>query len=232
MKVNIKNRYSLIHLGILILIFAISNITGIIYFRHNPDIDEYIQIAITLVLTIVIDISLLFYIFIVLKKDNADIRNELRFFINWKDILWGFVAFISAILILTIYSMVIPIEEFSWVESYLDILINGPHYSTIFLMFLFGSIIAPFVEEILFRGYIWKILEEKKINKYMVLLITSFLFASMHLELYNLPVFFIFGIILGYLRMRTNRMGASLLAHIIKNTFALIIIYSGLIAVG
>ncbi len=232
MKINIKNRYSLIHLAILIVIFAIYNIAGVIYSSHKPDIDKYIGIVITLVLTLVIDASLLFYIFIVLKKDNADIRNELKFFIKWKDILWGGVAYISSILVITIYTMAIHVEESSWMESYLDILLNGSHYFAIFSMFLFASIIAPFVEETLFRGYIWKIFEEKKINKFIVLLVTSFLFASMHLEFFNFPIFFIMGIIFGYLRMRTNRMGASLLAHLIMNTLAFIFIYSGLIAVG
>jgi len=148
------------------------------------------------------------YILIIMRKDG-NIINELRIIIKIKDLFIGFllgiVMYISTILIVELF-------PFMAGKSGSVLLHNSP-----IILILIG-IYVPFIEELVFRGFIWKIFKEKKMSGIMILFLTSLLFALYHLDLYRLPILFIGGIILGMPRLRTNRMGASIVAHMTNNT--------------
>ncbi len=77
---------------------------------------------------------------------------------------------------------------------------------------LIGWVVVMFVvvglsEEILFRGFLQRRMDiyfREKTNKFKIvsLLITSFIFAAIHLDLIGLPARFVLGIFLGYLAQR------------------------------
>jgi len=88
------------------------------------------------------------------------------------------------------------------------------------IAFLSVCLTAPLVEELLFRDFIWKIFERKKYSDRKILVVTSVLFALAHLELARLPILLVSGLLLGLLRQRTGRLGASILAHFLTNIIA------------
>lgn len=88
----------------------------------------------------------------------------------------------------------------------------------VFTMFVF----VGFPEELIFRGFLQRRLEiiyrtkQSKNYKLIALVITSFIFAAVHLDLIGLPTRFILGLFLGYLAQRRNY---SLLGPIIAHGF-------------
>ncbi len=84
--------------------------------------------------------------------------------------------------------------------------------------------IGPVTEELVFRGFIWRIFEEKRCNRFSILFVSSLFFAFVHFELSMFSSLFVLGIIIGFLRMRTDRLGASIVVHVIKNTLAIILL--------
>jgi len=82
-------------------------------------------------------------------------------------------------------------------------------------------IVGPMVEEILFRGLIYGALE-KRLRVSGAFVISSFLFALVHLQVvYFIPIFCL-GMVLGWARWKTNSLGLPILIHILNNGIALI----------
>jgi membrane protease YdiL (CAAX protease family) len=82
-------------------------------------------------------------------------------------------------------------------------------------------IIAPIVEEIIFRGILWRV-SEKLISSNFAWAATSILFALAHLDLIHIIAVFPLGVLFGYLRKRTNSIVAPMLAHALHNTISIL----------
>lgn len=108
--------------------------------------------------------------------------------------------------------------------SILNILSSDDYW----LMLLSLSVIAPILEEFIFRG----LLQESLIQCFpkagrLTIVISSFIFAYLHL--YNLNIalvgYFISGYLFGYLYHRTRDLRYSILAHSLTNSIITIIYY-------
>jgi len=84
-------------------------------------------------------------------------------------------------------------------------------------------IIAPFIEELLFRGYLFDQIR-KKASPMVAILSTALLFALVHFSIATMIPIFIMGVIMGVLRERTGSIIPSLLFHSLNNLFALVIL--------
>lgn len=84
------------------------------------------------------------------------------------------------------------------------------------------AIAAPLVEELLFRGFL-----QNAIAKYLpiwaAILLSSLLFASVHLQPYAIPGLMSLSIAFGYLYHRTGSLRMNILLHMANNAFALLI---------
>lgn len=91
-------------------------------------------------------------------------------------------------------------------------------------MFLvFGIVIlAPLGEELLFRGFLQKFLEEHWEDVTRAVLVTSLFFAIIHLNPFWLIQIYILGVILGYLAWRTGSIWAGFILHAANNLLALL----------
>jgi tetratricopeptide (TPR) repeat protein len=89
--------------------------------------------------------------------------------------------------------------------------------------FLSIVVVAPIVEEILFRGLIYGSLE-KRLRVSGALVISSLLFALVHLQVvYFIPIFCL-GMVLGWARGKANSLGLPIVLHILNNGLALILL--------
>ena len=89
--------------------------------------------------------------------------------------------------------------------------------------FLSVVIVGPVVEEILFRGLIYGALE-KRFRVFGAILVSSFLFALVHLQVvYFIPIFCL-GLVLGWARWKANSLGLPILIHVLNNGVALILL--------
>jgi uncharacterized protein len=109
--------------------------------------------------------------------------------------------------------------------------------------FAIGSLLAPVVEELFFRGLVLRAVRNFVINaarrggertvkraQWISILVSATIFAAVHLyqatsvtELVELAIsVFIFGLGAGWIATRTGRLGPSMIAHILNNTLVVI----------
>jgi|TARA_B100000745_G_scaffold300062_1_gene252590 hypothetical protein len=91
-----------------------------------------------------------------------------------------------------------------------------------FLIFFLAVILGPIFEEIIFRGYLFKILKIRLNNFYAVIL-NSIFFGVIHFELSAIIPAVILGISLSLIRLKTNNLIPSIIIHSLHNLFALIV---------
>lgn len=85
-----------------------------------------------------------------------------------------------------------------------------------------GATFVPVVEEVVFRGLLWSALEKRGHGQIFTLVVTSAIFSLFHFEPARSPILFMIGIAIGIGRLRTGRIGASIVAHVCINSLAMI----------
>ncbi len=83
-----------------------------------------------------------------------------------------------------------------------------------------GVIVAPFVEEVFFRGFVFTGLREKY-GWIPAALISAGLFALVHLRPISFLPIFLMGLIFAYLYHRTNSIWPGLIMHLATNSLGL-----------
>ena len=83
---------------------------------------------------------------------------------------------------------------------------------------------APVFEEIFFRGFLFKGLQHSRIGPLGAILVTSLLWATIHLQydLWDLGIIFALGIFLGFARLKTGSVYATIALHALVNLIATI----------
>jgi membrane protease YdiL (CAAX protease family) len=79
---------------------------------------------------------------------------------------------------------------------------------------------APLIEELLMRGFCWNAISG---TAYQKIAFTGIFFGFLHLDnLYSVPPLCAFGILLGFLRYRSDSIWPPILAHLLNNSIVLI----------
>ena len=94
----------------------------------------------------------------------------------------------------------------------------------ILFMVLTAVVLAPIIEELFFRGFFYEITNNQT-NPYVYYISTASLFALLHLQnldspvyaIYNLIIVFISGFIFGFVYRKTNWIGTNIIAHATAN---------------
>ncbi len=73
-------------------------------------------------------------------------------------------------------------------------------------------VMAPLVEELFYRGLLLRVLQ-RHLGDWTAIVGSSALFALAHFQLLQLPGLFVFGLVSGFLAVRTGRLGPSWLFH-------------------
>lgn len=87
-----------------------------------------------------------------------------------------------------------------------------------FLALLATSIFAPIAEEILFRGAVYNLFKDN-VGKFTALIVSSVLFALIHLNLYQASYTLFIGLFLGLILMKTGSLWLPVIFHIVYNLF-------------
>ena len=87
------------------------------------------------------------------------------------------------------------------------------------LLVLTIVVVAPFAEELLYRGLVLRSLE-RRLSSFAALVVTSVVFAAMHFQPLQFAGLAIFGMIVGVLAQRTGRLGPAIFAHVGFNAVA------------
>ncbi len=82
------------------------------------------------------------------------------------------------------------------------------------------TIIAPIIEELIFRGIIMHGLM-RNYSKFTAVFVSALMFALFHLNPWQFPATFILGLLLGFLMLRTRNILLCILGHAINNGLVL-----------
>jgi membrane protease YdiL (CAAX protease family) len=85
------------------------------------------------------------------------------------------------------------------------------------------ALMAPLVEELVFRGLLYGWIESR-CNSTAALIVSSLAFAAAHFEPAHIVLVLPLGFLFGWLRQRTNSLVPSLVAHVVNNGFAVLVV--------
>ena len=137
-----------------------------------------------------------------------------------KDLFYG-IIFLSLFIILEeIYMFAIGLEM---PEGFITFMLSEP----LILGIISVIIIAPIIEEFLFRGFLFSQLARTRLGGWGSVSLSSLLWTIIHFqyEPLILMVLFIFGIFLGYIRMAYNSLSLPIVLHAVNNSFAFLMAY-------
>ena len=149
-----------------------------------------------------------------------------KFVLNKKDIkrtLKYFVAFLPVIFIM---SFLCKIMLFEYEEQKLVVEIKKNFNNNLFFNFFLIIIVAPIIEEIVFRGLFYKTLKNF-IPFVQASIISSLIFAIIHENILSLTILFLLSLYLTCIYERTNSILYPILTHSIFNFLNLLLIYIG-----
>ena len=90
----------------------------------------------------------------------------------------------------------------------------GPEQLVFFAIIV---LVVPPIEEFVFRGLLWKMVRWIGASPKWTLVTTSLIFAAIHIEPLHILGLLPISFFIGWLRMRTNRLSASIVAHMTNN---------------
>lgn len=141
---------------------------------------------------------------------------------NWGTLAIGCGLLVASYTIILIHNLIL---------TTLGVKTQGDEISQLFELldtpvwfFIVGAILAPLVEEIFFRGFLFQGFRARY-GWVAGLLISSAIFAIAHLDPASLIPTFILGCLLAYLYQRSNSVWPGVILHMAVNTFGLISVY-------
>lgn len=147
-------------------------------------------------------------------------RIDLGLRFSWRDVGLG-VAFGVGGLVLSvpaalIYMAIVGAENASSaVGDVFENLTASPAQA--FLVFALVALVAPFCEEVVYRGLLWGAMEKHGANRWVAFALTTIIFALAHFEFTRTPLLLIVAIPIGLARALTGNLTASIVAHQINN---------------
>jgi len=128
-------------------------------------------------------------------------------------------AFAAVVAVAVALSPLMPSGE-SPQRELLELLAHLQATWTVILLFLVVAVLAPFFEELMFRGFLLPWLGERLSTRLgahrgriLTVVITGVSFGAMHLQPLGLPTLATLGIVLGFAFLRTGNLVTSILVH-------------------
>jgi len=142
---------------------------------------------------------------------------DLRTF-SWKT-FWSWMGILVLLLLFEGYAIeALGAEE---IPSFM-MNIEYPSVSSMWLLVFAVTFMAPLVEEVVFRGFLLKGFSNSFMGVWGAVIVTSALWALIHLqyEFAYVAVIFVVGLVFGYARVRTNSLFVPMTMHFFMNLIA------------
>lgn len=153
-------------------------------------------------------------------------KTSINYVVHDQDPKWRVTSLISLVLIFNTFSITTYWFYLFIQDSIFKLdpfMVNSLNESNVFLIILMitSTVTSPIAEEFIFRGLLLNRLI-KKTNKWGGILISSLLFAAVHLQAEKLIATFLFGIIASLIYLKTKNLFVPILIHILHNSLAFI----------
>jgi membrane protease YdiL (CAAX protease family) len=113
----------------------------------------------------------------------------------------------------------VPEEQFM-----LDIKAASNSTDMIILILFTLCLVVPIMEELIFRGWLFSKVAQTKLGNIGALLLTAFFFTIIHSQYENVMTFLMllaFGLLLGFVRYKSNNISYTVIIHALFNTLTL-----------
>lgn len=142
---------------------------------------------------------------------------DLRLRVRWADVRTGF-KIGAAGMLLTIVAAVAWTRIFG-ATSAIDSALDGGRMpiTAAIVMFLYVWLVGPICEEIIFRGLLWGAIQRQDWGRWAAFGLSTAIFAASHLEPIRTTLLLVLAIPIGFARLVTGRLPASVIAHQMNN---------------
>jgi membrane protease YdiL (CAAX protease family) len=140
---------------------------------------------------------------------------------SWKTILlYGVGSYLAVALIGYGYEKIYPWITHSELPAQPTLaLIGKAKNASAWLAYITIGLLLPVAEEIIFRSYLFDALR-RHFSGAVTVVVTALVFSLIHFQfLYFVPLFG-FGLILGWLRLKTDSLRLSVILHVLNNALA------------
>lgn len=163
-------------------------------------------------------------VLIFLVKNKLNFSDSFRLnLVSYKVIFATFFISFGAIILSNeiniLVGMIIPIPD-SFLQ--LELMLKPEDPLSLILLIITIVIVAPIGEELLFRGYLQKNLENLWKDVTRAILFSSLFFAIIHFNPFWIIQIYFLGVLLGYLAWKTNSIIPCIIFHIIINGTSLL----------
>ena len=134
----------------------------------------------------------------------------------WTVLFWCVLAAFGAIIPSSYLQEMMP-ELPNWAEKEFELIMNNR-----FGYFIVG-LLAPLVEELVFRGAILRALLRWKSNPWIGIVISAVMFSAIHMNPAQMPHAFLIGLLLGWMYYRTDSIVPGVVYHWVNNTIAYVL---------
>lgn len=161
--------------------------------------------------------------FFVVRKYDATLLDFGFQRIPFRRLLWtvlfayALYFFFSGLIAWALYATELTVPGYEAQDSYLPLF--GTDFFGLSMAFLFIVIIAPFIEEFFFRGFIYRVFT-KTWPVWLGSVFTAALFALIHFQFHSFIPLFILGLVLNISYQRTQSLWTPIAFHMMNNLVA------------
>ena len=127
----------------------------------------------------------------------------------------GWLTIVPFVLLISLI-MNILIDNQNGSNPLLEIVLNNKNYFSFIILFATTTLLAPFFEEIIFRGILLPTLS-RDFGVIWGIIVSAFIFALAHLSIGEMPPLFVLGIGLGITRIVSGSLLSSVIMHSLWN---------------
>lgn len=139
----------------------------------------------------------------------------------WLSVCSFFVlAFGAALIKVALYTLGYYSQQYTLYENYLPA--DASSLVNVLYIIIAIGIIPAITEEFVFRGIVLGEYTGNRIKPIPAVMLTAALFGMLHFNIYQFPVYFYGGIVLGFVTLITNSVLCAVIVHLLNNTFSLL----------
>ena len=161
----------------------------------------------------------IFFILWRMKKRKIPISELGSLEIQRKPLFLGIFLLAAFLLFEEFYFYVLGIEM---PESFIEFMLAEP----ILLGFISVVVVAPIVEEFLFRGFLYSQLRKSILKDWGAIIVSSLVWTAVHFQ-YEIGILFflfLFGLFLGYFRIKYDSLFIPVILHALNNLISFLLI--------
>ncbi len=126
----------------------------------------------------------------------------------------------SSLIKLGLYAVGYYSSQYTLYENYLPA--DASSLANVLYIIIAIAIMPAITEEFIFRGIVLTEYDNSGVSKTAAVVISALLFAMLHFNLFQLPVYFYGGLVLGYIVYLTDSLWSAVFVHLLNNTYGLL----------